>query len=108
MISLVPGVAVIMISVSPLVLARVSVYVTLHLSENARSMTSMARNRATAGPYAASGSHTADLPIDPPPSTNKTCPVMNPASSESRKAIVAAISSGLPRRRMGLIDRKRR
>ena len=33
--------------------------------------------------------------------------MMKPASSESRKAIAATISSGFPRRRIGIIERKR-
>lgn len=45
------------------------------------------------------------LPIEAPPSTNKVWPVTNAASSASRKAIAAAISSGLPSRRIGTAAR---
>jgi DNA-binding transcriptional LysR family regulator len=45
------------------------------------------------------------LPTEAPPSTKSVCPVMKPASSESRNAIAAAISSGFPKRPMGTPDR---
>jgi len=50
-----------------------------------------------------SRAHTSDRPIDAPPSTNSVCPVMNDASSDSKNAIAAAISSGRPNRPMGTI-----
>lgn len=49
--------------------------------------------------------HIGAWPIEAPPSTNRVCPVMNDASSDSRKAIAAAISSGRPKRPMGTIAR---
>lgn len=60
---------------------------------------------AAAGAAAPGQLQKASLPIDAPPSTYSVCPVMKPASSESRNAMVAAISSGWPKRPIGTADR---